>query len=141
MNAQTQLPNTLPYTTVVKTCTLSLQLQTVVHTHTSTDLWFKTPMRTLKVEAAAWLKGASHVRDQCTGGDEHVPNEVHGLLFCQDHQVGVCEPRKIFSFCLHLLLRTSQQLAPTCCNRSTADLFTISLLSRTLHLFPLFLNL
>jgi hypothetical protein len=86
MNAQTQLPNTLPYTTVVKTCTLSLQLQTVMHTHTSTDLRFKTPVRTLKVEAAAWLKGGSHVCDQCTGGDEHVPNEVHGLLFCQDHQ-------------------------------------------------------
>ena len=27
MNAQTQCPNTLPYTTVVMTCTLSLQLQ------------------------------------------------------------------------------------------------------------------
>jgi len=42
---------------------------------------------TLKVEAAAWLEGGSRVRDQCPGKDEHVQNEVHALLFCQDHRV------------------------------------------------------
>ena len=33
MNVQTQLPNTLPYSTVVMTCIFSLQLQTVMYTH------------------------------------------------------------------------------------------------------------
>ena len=35
MNVQMHLPNTLPYMTEVMMCTLSLQLQTVMHTHTS----------------------------------------------------------------------------------------------------------
>ena len=43
--------------------------------------------------------------------------------------------------CVYTLIEDSQQFAPTCCNRSTADLFTISLLCRTLHLFTLLLNL
>ena len=34
--------------------------------------------------------------DQCPGEDEHVQNEVHALLICQDHRV--CELRKHFSF-------------------------------------------
>jgi hypothetical protein len=51
---------------------------------------------TLKVEAAVWLEGGFHVCDQCPG--EHVQNEVHALLFCQDHRV--CELRKHFSFLL-----------------------------------------
>ena len=51
---------------------------------------------TLKVEATAWLEGGSQVCDQCPGEDEHVQNEVHALLFCQDHRV--CELRKHFSF-------------------------------------------
>jgi hypothetical protein len=50
----------------------------------------------LKVEAAAWLADGSHVCDQCHGEDEHVQNEVHALLLCQDHRV--CELRKHFSF-------------------------------------------
>ena len=50
----------------------------------------------LKVEAAAWLEDGSCVCDQCPGEDEHVQNEVHALLFCQDHQI--CELRKHFSF-------------------------------------------
>ena len=33
MNVQMQLPNTLPYTALVMTCTVSLQFQTVMHTH------------------------------------------------------------------------------------------------------------
>ena len=37
--------NTLPYMKEVMTCTLSLQLQTVMHTHTFTGLRLKTPMR------------------------------------------------------------------------------------------------
>jgi hypothetical protein len=40
---------------------------------------------TLKVEAAVWLEGGTRVCDQCLGEDEHVQNEVHALLFCQDH--------------------------------------------------------
>ena len=51
---------------------------------------------TLKVEAAAWLEEGSCVCDQCPGEDEHVQNEVHALLFCQD--LRVCELRKHFSF-------------------------------------------
>ena len=47
---------------------------------------------TLKVEAVAWLEDGSRVCDQCPGDDEHVQNEVHALLFCQDHRV--CELRK-----------------------------------------------
>jgi len=38
MNVQMQLPNTLLYMTMVMTCTFSLQLQTVMHTHTFTGL-------------------------------------------------------------------------------------------------------
>jgi hypothetical protein len=38
----------------------------------------------------------SCVCDQCPGEDEHVQNEVHALLICQDHRV--CELRKHFSF-------------------------------------------
>jgi hypothetical protein len=45
MNVQMQLPNTLPYMTEVMTWTFSLQLQTVMHTHTFTGLRLKTPMR------------------------------------------------------------------------------------------------
>jgi len=50
----------------------------------------------LKVEAAAWLEDGSCVCDQCPGEDEHVQNEVHAFLFCQDHRV--CELRKHFCF-------------------------------------------
>ena len=46
-------------------------------------------VHTLKVEAAAWLEDGSCVCDQCPGEDEHVQNEVHALLICQDHRV--CE--------------------------------------------------
>ena len=45
MNVQMQLPNTLPYMTEVMICTFSLQLQTVMQTHTFTGLRLKTPMR------------------------------------------------------------------------------------------------
>jgi hypothetical protein len=44
----------------------------------------------------AWLKDGSCAYDQCPGEDEHVQNEVHALLICQDHRV--CELRKHFSF-------------------------------------------
>ena len=45
MNVQMQLPSTLSYMTMVMTCTFSLRLQTVMHTHTFTGLQLKTPMR------------------------------------------------------------------------------------------------
>jgi len=80
---------------------------------------------TLKVEAAAWREDGSCVCDQCPGEDEHVQNEVHALLICQDHRV--CELRKHFSF-LFSPFRTFQQPNPTppfCCNRSTTNLFMI----------------
>jgi len=38
----------------------------------------------------------SCVCDQCPGEDEHDQNEVHAILFCQDHRV--CELRKHFPF-------------------------------------------
>ena len=41
----------------------------------------------LKVEAAAWLEGSSCARAQCPNEDEHVQNEVHAHLYCQDHRV------------------------------------------------------
>ena len=45
---------------------------------------------------AAWLEDGFCVCDQCPGEDEHVQNEAHDLLICQDHRV--CELRKHFSF-------------------------------------------
>ena len=57
---------------------------------------FRLRAHTLKVEAAAWLEDGSCVCDQCPGEDEHVQNEAHALLTCQD--LRVCEPRKHLSF-------------------------------------------
>jgi hypothetical protein len=57
---------------------------------------FRLRVHTLKVEAAAWLEDGSCVCDQCPDEDEHVQNEVHALLICQDHRIG--ELRKHFSF-------------------------------------------
>ena len=94
-------------------------------------------VHTLKVEAAAWLEGGSLVCDQCPGEDEHVQNEVHDLLFCQDHRV--FELRKHFPFLVTPFLRIFQQPNPICCNRSTTNLFMISFFSRTLYF--LFLSL
>ena len=51
---------------------------------------------TLKVEAAAWLEYGSRVCDQSPGEDDRVQNEVHALLFCQDHRI--INLRKHFSF-------------------------------------------
>ena len=112
---------------------------------------FRLRAHTLKVEATAWLEDRSCVCDQCPGEDKHVQNEVHALLFCQDHRVR--ELRKHFSFLftplyscvtpypLHLFLRTFQQPNPFCCNRSTTNLFMISFLSRTIDFFFFFLSL
>jgi hypothetical protein len=61
----------------------------------------------LKVEAAAWHEDGSCVCDQCPGEDEHVQNEVHALLFCQDHRV--YELRKHFPYLFTPFLRTFQQ--------------------------------
>jgi len=57
---------------------------------------FRLRAHSSKVEAAAWLEDGSCVCDQYPCEDEHVQNEVHALLFCQDHRV--CELRKHFSF-------------------------------------------
>jgi hypothetical protein len=61
------------------------------------------------------------------GEDEHVQNEVHALLFCQDHRV--CELRKHFSFLLTPFFEGFSTAQPFCCNRSTTNLFMISFLS------------
>ena len=88
---------------------------------------FRLRALTLKVEAAARREDGSCVCGQCPGEDEHVQNEVHALLFCQDHRV--CELRKQFSFLFTPFLRTFQQPNnPFCCNRSTTNLFLISFL-------------
>ena len=57
---------------------------------------FRLRVHALKVEAAAWLEDGSCVCDQCPGEDEHVQNELHALLFCQDHRA--CELWKNYSF-------------------------------------------
>jgi len=94
----------------------------------------------LKVEAATWLEDGSCVCDQCPGEDEHVlQNEVHALLYSQDHRV--CELRKHFSFPFTPFLRIFQQPNPFCCNMSTANLFMISFLSRTIDFFFFSLSL
>ena len=100
---------------------------------------FRLRVHTLKVEAAAWLEDGSCVCDQCPGEDEHVQNEVHALLICQDHRV--CELRTHFSFLFTPFLRTFQQPNPFCCNRSTTNLFMISFLSRTIDFFFFLLSL
>ena len=100
---------------------------------------FRLRAHTLKVEAAAWLEDGSCVCDQCPGEDEHVQNEVHAFLFCQDHWV--CELTKHFSFLFTPFLRTFQKPNPFCCNRSTNKLFLISFLSRTIYFFFFFLSL
>jgi len=68
---------------------------------------FRLRAHTLKVEAAAWHEDGSCVCDQCPGEDEHVQNEVHALLFCQDHRV--YELRKHFPYLFTPFLRTFQQ--------------------------------
>ena len=60
MNVQMQLPSTLPYMTEVMTCTFSLRLQTVMHTHTSTGLRLKTPMRNTAEEEGQLHLGFVH---------------------------------------------------------------------------------
>jgi hypothetical protein len=54
----------------------------------------------LKVEAAAWLEDGSCVCDQCPGEDEHVQNEVHALLICQD--IGHIRKNLTDQTCKHL---------------------------------------
>ena len=56
---------------------------------------FRLRAHTLKVEAAAWLEDGSCVRDQCPGEDEHVQNEVHALLICQDHRGAMYEHLRV----------------------------------------------
>jgi len=94
---------------------------------------------TLKAEAAAWHEDGSCVCDQCPGEDEHVQNEVHALLICQDHRV--CELRKHFSFLFSPFFEDFSAAQPFCCNRSTTNLFMISFLSRTIDFFFFFLSL
>jgi len=95
-------------------------------------------VHTLKVEAAAWLEDGSCVCDQCPGEDEHVQNEVHALLFCQDHRV--CELRKQFSFLFTPFFEDFSAAQPFLL-QLVNNLFMISFLSKTIDLFFFFLSL
>ena len=100
---------------------------------------FRLRAHTLKVEAAAWLEDGSCVRDQCPGEDEHVQNEVHALLICQDHRV-VCELRKLFSFLFTPFFEDFSAAQPFLL-QLVNNLFMISFLSKTIDLFFFFLSL
>jgi len=52
----------------------------------------------------------AYICDQCPGEDEHVQNEVHALLICQDHRV--CELRKHFSFLFTTFFEGSSAAQP-----------------------------
>ena len=71
---------------------------------------FRLRAHTLKVEAAAWHEDGSCVCDQCPDEDEHVQNEVHALLICQDHRV--CELRKHFCFLFSLFFEDFSAAQP-----------------------------
>ena len=101
---------------------------------------FRLRAQTLKVEAAAWLEDGSCVFGQCPGEDEHVQNEVHAFLFCQDHRV--CELRKHFSFLFITpffedFSAAQPFLLQHVVDLSTTNLFVISFLSRTIDFFLL----
>ena len=102
---------------------------------------FRLRAHTLKVEAAAWLKDGSCVYNQCPGEDEHVQNEVHALLICQDHRV--CELRKHFSFLFTPFFEYFSAAQPFLLQQvnNQLNLFMISFLSRTIHFFFFFLSL
>jgi len=100
---------------------------------------FRLRAHTLKIEAAAWLEDGSCVCDQCPGEDEYVQNEVHALLFCQDHRV--CELRKHFSFLFTPFFEVFTAAQPFLLQQVTTNLFMISFLSRTLDFFFFFLSL
>jgi len=101
-------------------------------------------VHTSKVEAAAWLEGGFRICDQCPG--EHVQNEVHAPLSCQDHRVLWAKHvflLYVYTFFLELLNSTTLAicfLQHHNCNRSTTSLFIISFLSRTLDFSPFVLN-
>ena len=90
---------------------------------------FRLRAHTLKVEAAAWFEDGSCVCDQCPGEDEHVQNEVHALLICQDHRV--CELRKHFSFLFTPFFDDFSAAKPFLLQQ--VNLFMISFLSRTIY--------
>ena len=96
-------------------------------------------LHTLKVDAAALLEDGSCVCDQCPGEDEHVQNEVHALLTCQDHRV--CELRKHFSFLFSPIFEDFLAAKPFLLQQVINQLVHISFLSRTIDFFLFFLSL
>ena len=88
---------------------------------------FRLRAHTLKVEA--WFEDGSCVCDQCPGEDEHVQNEVHALLFCQEHRV--CELRKHSSFLFTPFFDDFSAAKPFLLQQ--VNLFMISFLSRTIY--------
>ena len=81
------------------------------------------------------------VCDQCPGEDEHVQNEVHALLICQDHRV--CGLRKHFSFLFSPFFEDFSAAQPFLLQQvnNQLNLFMISFLSRTIDFFFFFLSL
>ena len=100
---------------------------------------FRLRAHTLKVEATAWLEDDYCVCEQCPGEDEHVQNEVHALLICQDHRV--CELRKHFSFLFSPIFEDFLAAKPFLLQQVNNQLVHISFLSRTIDLFLSFLSL
>ena len=84
------------------------------------------------------LEDGSRVCDQCPGEDEHVQNEVHALLFCQDHRVS--ELMKHFPF-LFTPFSEDFSAAKPFLLQLVNNLFIISFLGRTLDFLSFFLNL
>ena len=83
--------------------------------------------------AAAWLEDGSCVCDQCPGEDEHVQNEVHALLICQDHRD--CELRKHFSFLFTPFFKDFSAAQPFLLQQVNNHVFMISFLNRTIDSF------
>jgi len=100
---------------------------------------FRLRAHTLKVEAAAWLEDGSCVCDQCPGEDEHVQNEVHALLFCQEHQIR--ELRKHFSFLFSPFFEDFSAAQPFLLQQVNNQLVHEFLFQQNNRLFSFFLNI
>jgi len=93
---------------------------------------------TLKVEAAAWLEGGSCICNRFPGGDENFQNEVHYLIFCQEHQV--CELIRYSIYWLHLFLRQDFSTTQPYLLQQVNNQFVHNFLSRQYTRFFLFLS-
>ena len=78
------------------------------------------------------------VCDQCPGEDEHVQNEVHALLICQDHRV--CELRKHFSFLFSPFFEDLSAAQPFLLQQVNNQLVHVFLSQQNNRLFYFFLS-